>query len=334
MAVLIAAVHAHLLAGQVIPAHPLALTAQRKLDERRQRALTRYYIDAGAGGIAVGVHTTQFAIREPQHGLYRPVLELAAETARGVARRDAAPVRARRRRGRRHAAGGRRSGDRRGARLRRRPAQPRRACHGERRGAHRALPRRRGGAAAVRILSAARGGRPRAELRFWRAFAEIENVWAIKIAPFNRYQTLDVVRAVADAGRDDIALYTGNDDNIVLDLLTPFPGDVGGARQRAASSAGCWASGRCGRAAPSSCSSDARRARRRRSTRAVCATGRRSPTPTARSSTRRTPSPDASRHSRGAAPPGAARRHLVPRSVRDALARPGRGDRSRVSCVS
>src|SRR3954464_10269175 len=75
-------IRAHLQIGQVIPAHPLALTAERKLDERRQRALTRYYADAGAGGIAVGVHTTQFAIRDPAHGLHRPVLALAAETAR------------------------------------------------------------------------------------------------------------------------------------------------------------------------------------------------------------------------------------------------------------
>src|SRR5262249_10278459 len=66
--------------GQVIPAHPLALTAARKLDEQRQRALTRYYLAAGAGGVAVGVHTTQFAIREPKHGLFKPVLQLAAET--------------------------------------------------------------------------------------------------------------------------------------------------------------------------------------------------------------------------------------------------------------
>src|SRR5438270_2259833 len=74
----------HLRAGVVIPAHPLALTAARTLDERRQRALTRYYLDAGAGGLAVGVHTTQFAIREPSIGLYRPVLELAMETARAT----------------------------------------------------------------------------------------------------------------------------------------------------------------------------------------------------------------------------------------------------------
>src|SRR3954464_9061767 len=81
----------HLRAGVVIPAHPLALTERRTLDERRQRALTRYYVDAGAGGIAVGVHTTQFAIRHPHHGLFRPVLELAAETARAARGHDAAP---------------------------------------------------------------------------------------------------------------------------------------------------------------------------------------------------------------------------------------------------
>src|SRR5262245_29709406 len=74
-----------LAAGTVIPAHPLALDSRRKLDERRPRALTRYYLDAGAGGLAVGVHTTQFAIR--QVGLYRPVLELAMETARATSHR-------------------------------------------------------------------------------------------------------------------------------------------------------------------------------------------------------------------------------------------------------
>src|SRR3982750_831111 len=83
---------AHLQAGQVIPAHPLALTARRTLDERRQRALTRYYVDAGAGGIAVGVHTTQFAIRDPRHALYRPVLELAATTARRALPRLGGPL--------------------------------------------------------------------------------------------------------------------------------------------------------------------------------------------------------------------------------------------------
>ena len=65
--------------GLAIPAHPLALDARRCLDERRQRALTRYYIASGAGGIAVGVHTTQFAIRDPKIGLFKPVLQLAIE---------------------------------------------------------------------------------------------------------------------------------------------------------------------------------------------------------------------------------------------------------------
>src|SRR5512145_2486208 len=85
-------VRQHLLAGTVIPAHPLALTPRRALDERRQRALTRYYVDAGAGGIAVGVHTTQFAIREPRHALLRPVLELAATTARSWSRSPNRPL--------------------------------------------------------------------------------------------------------------------------------------------------------------------------------------------------------------------------------------------------
>ena len=78
--------------GLVIPACPLALTADRRLDERRQRALVRYYLDAGAGGLAVGVHTTQFAIRDPQHGLFRPVLELAAEEMDRADGRRAEPV--------------------------------------------------------------------------------------------------------------------------------------------------------------------------------------------------------------------------------------------------
>jgi dihydrodipicolinate synthase/N-acetylneuraminate lyase len=202
--------------GVVIPAHPLALNAHRNLDERRQRALTRYYLDAGAGGIAVGVHTTQFAIRDPKVGLYRPVLELAAETARG---RDAIKV-----------AG---------------------ICGTTAQAVGEALlARDLGYEAGLLSLAAMKDSTP-AQLAgharqvaqvipvfgfylqpsvggcvlpyaFWRAFAEIENVVAIKIAPFNRYQTIDVVRAVAESGRDDIALYTGNDDNIIGDLITEF----------------------------------------------------------------------------------------------------------------
>jgi len=203
--------------GVVIPAHPLALTAERKLDERRQRALTRYYLAAGAGGVAVGVHTTQFAIHTPSVGLYRAVLELAIEetaawgaiAVAGIAGPTAQAIRE--------------------AELA--------ATLGYRAG----LVSMAGFAGAseqdliehVRAvagvlpvfgfyLQPAVGGRV-LSYRFWREFAGIENVVAIKIAPFNRYQTLDVVRAVADSGRaGEIALYTGNDDHIIADLVTPF----------------------------------------------------------------------------------------------------------------
>lgn len=219
---------AHLDAGQVIPAHPLALTARRALDERRQRALTRYYVDAGAGGIAVGVHTTQFAVRHPKHDLFRPVLELAAETARAARPRDAAPFAL--------VAGA--VGDTRqavaeaelaatlgydmvllslGALPHASDAELIHHC----RTVAEVLP------LFGFYLQPAVGGRV-LSYAFWRAFAEIDRAWAIKIAPFNRYRTLDVVRAVADSGREDLALYTGNDDSILLDLLTPVPVSVGG----------------------------------------------------------------------------------------------------------
>jgi dihydrodipicolinate synthase/N-acetylneuraminate lyase len=212
--------------GCVIPAHPLALTSARRLDERRQRALSRYYIAAGVGGLAVGVHTTQFAIRDPHSGLFKPVLQLAAEEM------DRAP-------------------------------QPMLRIAGVCGQSKQALAEARllrdlGYHAALLSLGALRdadenaliahcrsvaeitpvvgfylqpsvGGRVLTHA-FWRRFAEIENVVAIKIAPFNRYQTLDVVRAVIEAGRDDIALYTGNDDNIVADFLTPFR--FGGTERR------------------------------------------------------------------------------------------------------
>jgi dihydrodipicolinate synthase/N-acetylneuraminate lyase len=221
-----AALRRHLHDGQVIPAHPLALTAQRTLDERRQRALTRYYVDAGAGGIAVAVHTTQFAIREPRHGLLRPVLELAAETAR-----SARATRPHETRPFALIAGA--IGDTRQA-----VAESELAASlgydmvllslGALRDASEPELVRHCRAVAEVLplfgfyLQPAVGGRVLG-YDFWRAFAEIERAWAIKIAPFDRYRTVDVVRAVADAGRDDIALYTGNDDAIVQDLLTPFP---------------------------------------------------------------------------------------------------------------
>lgn len=213
---------AHLLAGQVIPAYPLALTADRRLDEQHQRALTRYYVAAGAGGIAVGVHTTQFAIRDPKHGLFQPVLELASETVDAMLAAHPRPfVKIAGLCGRTEQAVG--------------EAEMARAL-----GYHAGLlslaawkdveeadvlAHCRAVSKTLSLfgfyLQPAAGGRL-LSYRFWREFAEIENVIAIKIAPFNRYQTLDVVRAVVEAGRDDIALYTGNDDQILLDLLTPF----------------------------------------------------------------------------------------------------------------
>lgn len=224
----LAALRRHLLAGQVIPAHPLALTARRRLDERHQRALTRYYVDAGAGGVAVGVHTTQFAIR--QHGMLRDVLALAAESARAWLAPAPRPFVL--------VAGvvGPRAQALAEARLARSlgydAALLSLAGH-DGAGTRQLLAHCRAVAAEIPVvgfyLQPAVGGRL-LDYRFWRAFAEIPQVVAIKIAPFNRYQTLDVVRAVADAGRDDIALYTGNDDNIVADLLTPFTFARGGRR--------------------------------------------------------------------------------------------------------
>lgn len=216
------AVRALLQRGTVIPAHLLALDAQRRLDVRRQRALTRYYLDAGAGGLAVGVHSTQFAIRDA--GLYEPVLRLALETAR-----DWVPL------------GGARplvmiAG------LAGRTAQARREA---------ALARELGYHAGLLSLAAMRGagedeilahcrevaqeialvgfylqpavGGIALSAAFWEAFARLPQVVAIKIAPFHRYRTLDVLRGVVAARAEDrVALYTGNDDHIVLDLVTPF----------------------------------------------------------------------------------------------------------------
>jgi len=207
--------------GTVIPAHPLALTADRRLDERRQRALTRYYIAAGAGGLAVGVHTTQFAIREPRIGLFAPVLELAAEEMDRADRTRPEPL---------LRIGGICGETAQAVREAQLLADLRYDAGLLSLAAMKSaddaalLAHCRRVADVVPIvgfyLQAAVGGRV-LSYRFWREFAEIQNVIAIKVAPFNRYQTLDVVRAVVESGRD-IALYTGNDDNIVLDLVTPF----------------------------------------------------------------------------------------------------------------
>src|SRR5258708_38317169 len=209
---------AMLATGTAIPAHPLALDAARKLDPVRQRALSRYYIDAGAGGLAVGVHTTQFQIREA--GLYRPVLELAAATARDWAKRPVALI----------------------AGLVGRTEQALREAD---------VALGLGYHAGLLSLAALKGASEddviahcRAVARviplfgfylqpavggivlsadFWRRFCEIEPVVAIKIAPFNRYRTLDCVRGlVAARAERRVTLYTGNDDHILLDLLTPY----------------------------------------------------------------------------------------------------------------
>lgn len=207
--------------GVVVPAHPLALNANRQLDEGRQRALSRYYIAAGSGGLAVGVHTTQFAIRDPEIGLFRPVLELAAEEcSRADESRQGPLIRIGGICGETNQAVkeaqllsdlGYHAGLLSLAAMKDADDQ---ALLSHCQAVAQVIP------VIGFYLQPAVGGRT-LSYSFWRAFAEIENVVAIKIAPFNRYQTIDVVRAVAESGRD-ITLYTGNDDNIVMDLLTPF----------------------------------------------------------------------------------------------------------------
>ena len=208
--------------GAVIPAHPLALNAQRQLDPRRQRALSRYYLDAGAGGLAVGVHTTQFAIRE--NGMYAPVLEMAMQTVQ-----DWIPL----------------GGSRPLVMIAGVAGPTSQAC------AEAATAKAMGYHAGLLSLAALRGANEADILAhcravaqviplvgfylqpavggvvlsaaFWEAFARIEQVVAIKMAPFNRYRTLDVIHGVVAAQAEErITLYTGNDDHIVLDLVTPF----------------------------------------------------------------------------------------------------------------
>ncbi|GAA0134282.1 dihydrodipicolinate synthase family protein [Paenibacillus sp. YSY-4.3] len=215
--------------GTVMPAHPLALDAARRLDERRQRALSRYYIESGAGGIAVGVHTTQFEIRDPEIGLYEPVLRIAAEEV------EAACL------------------DRTFIKVAGICGPTDQALREAELAANlgydlglvstggldswsesELLQRMEAIAEVIPVfgfyLQPAVGGK-RLSYEFWREMAEIPGVKAIKLAPFNRYQTLDVVRAVCESSRcESIALYTGNDDNIVADLLTIYRFTVDGAK--------------------------------------------------------------------------------------------------------
>ena len=236
-----ARVQAALKRGLAIPACPLALTGARRFDERRQRGLIRYYLDAGAGGIAVGVHTTQFSIRNPQCRLFRPVLQLVADEIGRNERSFEAPVA--------RIAGV--CGPTRQALV---EAEFVREC-----GFHYALlslgalktaseaellQHCRQVAEVIPVigfyLQPAAGGRL-LSYSFWRQLFEIDNVAGIKVAPFNRYQTVDV-RAVAESGRDDLRLYTGNDDpSCWIDYSVPVPGrrwDDG-----AALSAVCWSMG-------------------------------------------------------------------------------------------
>lgn len=204
--------------GTCIPAHPLVLNDDREVDQLRQRAVTRYYLDAGAGGMAVGVHTTQFAIRDV--GLYEPVLRLAAETAYDWS--DAPKVMIAGVTGKTQQAV--------------KEAQIARGL-----GYHAALLNLAmlKGSSEGEILTHCKAialempvigfallpevGGFHLSYDFWRAFAQIENVIAIKMAPFDRYRTLEIVRAVCDSGMSEtVTLYTGNDDHIVLDLLQPF----------------------------------------------------------------------------------------------------------------
>lgn len=214
--------------GTVIPAHPLGLTETRELDERHQRALTRYYLHAGVGGLAVGVHTTQFEIHDPAVGLYRPVLELAGEEMdayeKGHNRRIVriAGIIGKTDQARREA--GLAAGLGYDAALMSLAAFPE-ASNRE------MLAHCRSVAEVIPLvgfyLQPAVGGR-HLDRDFWCQFAAIPNVIAIKVAPFNRYETLDVFRGVAASGRaNEIALYTGNDDNILMDLLTPVTIDTG-----------------------------------------------------------------------------------------------------------
>ena len=201
--------------GLVIPVHPLALISARKLDERRQRALTRYYLAAGAGGLAVGVHTTQFAIRNPKVGLYQPVPELAMEEAMKADVVKVAGVCGSRQQAVKEAElanflgydavllsmGGLKE-----------------------LGTDELVEHAKAIADVMPVvgfyLQPSVGGRV-LSYEFWHEFAKIENVVAIKMAPFNRYQTMDVLRGMVDSGRaEDISLYTGNDDSILIDLLT------------------------------------------------------------------------------------------------------------------
>ncbi|WP_422350971.1 dihydrodipicolinate synthase family protein [Flagellimonas sp.] len=214
-------------AGMAIPATPTALTNTLKLDEKRQRALLRYYQNAGAGGLAIGVHTSQFEIREA--GLYQPILELGKEELDYFDEKSGKTLfRIAGVLGKTHQA----------------IQEAQLASELNYHAVLLSLSSYKDSSNEELIQHCTRiseiipiigfylqptvGGRL-LDSNFWRDFSNIENVVAIKIAPFNRYHTIDVVRGVAESNRStEVALYTGNDDNIVADLLTEYAIPVNG----------------------------------------------------------------------------------------------------------
>ncbi len=212
--------------GTVIPAIPLALNENRKFDESYQRRMVRYYMAAGSGGVAAAVHSTQFEIRDPEHNLFRPVLETVisemekfeAETGKVLVRISGVC------------------------------GATEQACEEARLtkelgydavllspgglndwSEEMLLERTRAVAEIMPVigfyLQEAVGGRLLSK-DYWRKLADIPNVVAIKCACFDRYRTQDLVKGVMASNRaDEVALYTGNDDHIIMDLLTPFVHD-------------------------------------------------------------------------------------------------------------
>ncbi|MCX5413905.1 dihydrodipicolinate synthase family protein [Streptomyces sp. NBC_00059] len=224
--------------GTVIPAHPLALHDDGTFDERRQRALTRYYLASGAGGVAVAVHTTQFEIREPGVGLFRPVLELAAETIDAEAGRPFVKVAGACGYTAQAVAEAETAAALGYDAVLLSPAVPGADEKG-------LLERARAVGEVLPVigfyLQEAVGGRYLSPA-FWSAFTDLPSTVAVKIAPFDRYRTADVVRAVASADRaGEVALYTGNDDDIIGDLLTPYETADGTRRWFAGGLLGQWA---------------------------------------------------------------------------------------------
>ncbi|WP_406098669.1 dihydrodipicolinate synthase family protein [Streptomyces sp. NBC_01013] len=224
--------------GAAIPAHPLALHADGTFDERRQRALTRYYLASGAGGAAVAVHTTQFEIREREVGLFKPVLELAAETIDAEAGRPFVKVAGACGYTAQAVAEAETAAALGYDAVLLSPAVPGADEKG-------LLERARAVGEVLPVigfyLQEAVGGRYLSP-GFWSAFTDLPHTVAVKIAPFDRYRTADVVRAVAAADRaDEVALYTGNDDDIIGDLLTPYETATGTPRWFAGGLLGQWA---------------------------------------------------------------------------------------------